>query len=429
MFFRSVFFLATMLNLSACDDSGGRADGAIIDRDDRPPSAFSEVLTGADVLVQSGFQELKGMRVGLIVNHTSRSNGRHLIDLMHESSNVTIAALFGPEHGIRGDEDAGAKIADGIDDATGAPVYSLYGENRSPTPEMLRGVDALVFDIQDVGSRFYTFISTMGLAMKSAAQAGIPFYVLDRPNPLGGVTMEGNVLDTTLVSFVGQYPIPTRYGLTAGELSQMILGEAWIPDLGYMDLQIIEMTGWHRDMLWPDTGMEWIPSSPNIPTFESALMYAGTCFFEATSASEGRGTPAPFLTVGAPWMDASGLTALDFPGLAIEAIQITPISIPGKSTYPKWENVPLNAVSISVMQPDQVRSVGAGLELISRTYAQLPDSVITTFFNESWMAKLSGSHETVSALKKGWSARDFEAAWAQELADFDQKRQKYLLYD
>jgi uncharacterized protein YbbC (DUF1343 family) len=166
--------------------------------------------------------------------------------------------------------------------------------------------------------------------------------------------------------------------------------------------------------------MEWIPSSPNIPTFESALMYAGTCFFEATSASEGRGTPAPFLTVGAPWMDASGLTALDFPGLAIEAIQITPISIPGKSTYPKWENVPLNAVS---------SSVGAGLELISRTYAQLPDSVITTFFNESWMAKLSGSHETVSALKKGWSARDFEAAWAQELADFDQKRQKYLLYD
>ena len=246
----------------------------------------TSVLSGAQMLVKTGFEDIQGNNVGLIVNHTSRVGQDHLIDVLSASEEVNLVALFGPEHGIRWDEDAGAKIEDGIDDATGVPVFSLYGANRRPTPEMLDGVDALVFDMQDVGVRFYTFISTMGLSMQSAAEAGIPFIVLDRPNQLGGTEIEGLVLDTTYTSFVGQYPIPVRYGLTMGELALIIKGEQWVPGLENLDLQVVKLSGWSRSMLWPDTNLDWIPTSPNLPTFESALMYPGTCYFEATTASE-----------------------------------------------------------------------------------------------------------------------------------------------
>jgi len=413
------------LGISACDDLDGVADRQI--------SHPILVSTGADVLVESEFSDLEGLNIALIVNHTSRSEGRHLIDLMSEAENVNLAALFGPEHGIRGDEDAGAKIEDGIDDATGVPVYSLYGSNRRPTTEMLDGVDALLFDIQDVGSRFYTFISTMGLSMQSAAEAGIPFIVLDRPNPLNGLKVEGFIRDSTLVSFVSQYPIPVRHGLTVGELARMIKGEAWIDGLEELDLRIIEMEGWERQMFWPDTGMEWIPTSPNIPTFETALIYAGTCFFEATIASEGRGTPSPFLTVGAEWLDAeklvSDLNQWEIPGVAFTADYLTPVSTPGASLNPKLKDIPIQVLRINITEPDQINAVSLGLDLVSRFYASAPDSLKESFFRERWLGLLSGSSETMDFVKGGMDQAGFAWKWETEVAEFMDLRERYLLYD
>jgi len=414
-----------LLVVSACGEYGGRGD-----REITPPTPVS---TGADVLVKSGFKAIEGLRVGLVVNHTSTSGGRHLLDLVDEATNVQLAALFGPEHGIRGDEDAGAHISDGIDDVTGVPVYSLYGDHRRPTPEMLEGVDALVFDIQDVGARFYTFIYTMGLSMQSAAEAGIPFVVLDRPNPLGGRRIEGFVRDSMLVSFVSLYPIPVRHGLTVGELAKMIKGESWLPGLEDLELRIIEMEGWNRDMYWPETGLEWVPTSPNIPTFETALVYAGTCFFEATTASEGRGTSSPFLTVGAPWLDATALVE-DLENWAVAGVEFAsgrtiPVSIPGASTNPKLKDVPIQTLNITVTEPDSVHAVSLGLDLVARFYAAAPDSVKESFFNERWLRLLSGSAQTLDLLKGGMDQAAFEWKWSEDVQAFSQLRESYLLYD
>ena len=412
--------LLSTLTIGCSEESGG-ADGDI-----RPTTS---VLTGAEQLVSADFESIQGMNVGLIVNHTSRIGDAHLIDVISKSEDVNLVALFGPEHGIRGDEDAGAKIEDGIDDETGVPVFSLYGANRRPTSEMLEGVDVLLFDIQDVGARFYTFISTMGLSMQSAAEANIPFVVLDRPNPLGGNAVEGFVLDTSFVSFVGQYPIPVRHGLTIGELAKMIQGEKWLPGLENLDLRVVEMSGWSRDMLWPDTGMNWIPPSPNLPTFETALMYPGTCYFEATTASEGRGTDLPFLTFGAPWMDSGAVVTPNITGLNLVPGNITPIEMPGKSSSPKWKDEPINSVSIQITDAAKLQPVSAGLEMISRMYRAAPEEVRSSLFNERWMALLGGTDLLTEMLKNNLNAADFRAAWGEEIQEFGNQRSPYLIYD
>ena len=387
--------------------------------------------TGADVLVSGGSDILDGKRIGLVVNHTSTTANGHLIDVLHASPDIQITALFGPEHGIRGEADAGAAVGDGTDPVTGAPIYSLYGAIRQPTAEMLHDVDVLVFDIQDVGARFYTYISTMGLAMQSAARAGIPFVVLDRPNPLGGVRMDGFVLEPDHASFVGQYPIPVQHGLTVGELALMIKGESWLEDVADVDLTVIPMTGWNRNMLWPETGLTWVAPSPNLPTFDSAVMYPGTCFIEATSASEGRGTDTPFLTIGAPWMKTESMTeALSTPwagmGLLVVPSEVTPRSIPGVSTHPKWEDTPLHTVQIDVIDPSVVTPLAAGMVLLTELRDQAPDS---TVFNQRWMTRLAGTERLGQLLRDGASARDIVTSWSAELNAFGTLRAQYLLYD
>lgn len=417
------FLLLTALLAGACSSSPEDGDAA----DDPAP-----VITGADRLVEDGFAPLDGLSVGLIANHTAVASGRHLADLLHEAESVELAALFGPEHGLRGEAAAGEEVDDGIDDATGAPVYSLYGDTRRPTEEMLGGIDALVFDIQDVGARFYTYISTMGLAMQSAAEEGIPFYVLDRPNPLGGEVMEGFVLDTTFTSFVGRYPIPQRHGLTVGEIARMIRGEGWLPSMDSLDLHVIPVSGWTRSMLWPDTGIEWIPPSPNLPSFESALVYPGTALFEATSASEGRGTPAPFLTIGAPWMSAdSVIVRLPFgavAGLRLVAARTTPVDLPGKAVNPKFEGTPIEAIGIEVRSPEDVRAVEFGIDLVRIMYESAPDSIRMDFFNERWMALLAGTDRLQGMIQSGRTARSIRSEWEGELAAFQELREPYLLY-
>ncbi len=367
------------------------------------------VKTGAERLVDEPSLLPAGVRVGLVVNHTSMTSAGHLIDVLDAREDLTITALFGPEHGIRGDADAGAVVGDGRDPATGAPIYSLYGATRQPTPSMLADVDLLVFDIQDVGARFYTYISTMGLAMQAAAREGIPFLVLDRPNPLGGERVDGYVLEPGQESFVGMYPIPVQHGLTVGELARMIQGEGWLDGLDSLDLRVIP--------------------SPNLPSFEAALLYAGTCFIEATSASEGRGTDAPFLTIGAPWVPAnavaSSLQDIAAHGLTMTTGTTVPRSIPGASTHPKWEDMAIETVQFSVERPRDVRPLETGVALLVALNEHAPDS---TFLNASWMRRLAGTDRLYADLIAGRTEGDIMASWESEIADFRAFRTPYLLY-
>ena len=391
-----------------------------------------DVRTGAQVLADQDFARLEGQRIGLIVNHTAQVDSVHLIDALDAASGVELTALFGPEHGLRGTRAAGEKISDGIDEATGAPVYSLYGANRKPSPEMLDSVDVLVFDIQDIGARFYTYISTLGLAMQSAAQQDIPFVVLDRPNPLGGNEMAGFIMEEQYESFVGMYPIPVQHGMTVGELARMIKGEAMLEGLQSLDLQVVETENWERDMLWPETGLPWIPPSPNIPHFQNALVYPGAGFFEATSASEGRGTRNPFVLLGAPWADAQrlvdSLSAYNLPGVQFEPAQFTPESIESMAPSPKLQDRQLQGIRYNVTDPAEFEPVPAGIYVLHTFYHQAPDDSTPFISRRQWLAQLSGSDRLYTMLTSGADPEAIIEAWKEEIAAFREQRQPYLLY-
>lgn len=424
---RLACLLAFALLLTACDPPAA-------ENSDAEPAESADVRTGAQVLADGGFAELAGKRVGLVVNHTALVDTTHLADLLHAADAVTVSAIFGPEHGFRGDADAGAKIDDGTDPRTGVPVYSLYGQTRKPTADMLADVDVLAFDIQDIGARFYTYISTMGLAMQAAAEQGIPFVVLDRPNPLGGEHVEGFLRAEGFESFVGQYPIPITHGMTVGELARMIKGEGLMSGLADLDLRVVEMEGWTRATMWPETGLDWVPPSPNIPTFETALVYAGTCFFEATpTVSEGRGTRTPFTLVGAPWADSDALVATldaaDLPGARFEAAAYTPVSIEGMSSSPKLEGQALSGLRIGVTDVDAYDPVRTGIHILHAFYQQADEATRADFFNTRWMGLLSGSARTEELFAEGASPEAIVAAWQDETQAFRTARTPYLLYD
>lgn len=395
--------------------------------------ASPEIRTGAERLVEQDFGVIDGMRVGLITNHTAVVGDRHLADILHEAENVELVALFGPEHGIRGDADAGARIDDMVDEQTGVPVYSLYGQTRKPTPEMLEGVDALVFDIQDIGARFYTYISTMGLAMEAAAEEDVRFVVLDRINPLGGELVEGFVLEPGFESFVGQFPIPVTHGLTVGELALMIRSEEFMEGAVTLDLHVVEVRGWTRDILWSDTDLDWISPSPNIPDFETALVYPGSCYFEATSASEGRGTYEPFLQVGAPWADGEQLAAMlndrNLPGLRFEPVTFTPKSIEGMSSRPKLLGEELQGVRYIVEDPHAVEPVAAGMHVLEVFYATVPVDERETLLNKARFARLGGTDRMHDLFTVGATAEEVIAAWKDEVEAFRELRSLFLIYD
>lgn len=388
------------------------------------------ITTGAERLAAEDFRSLEELRVGLITNHTATVGDRHLADAIHQAAGPKLTALFGPEHGIRGDAPAGASIDNAVDEKTQAPVYSLYGPTKKPTPEMLEEVDILVFDIQDVGARFYTYISTMGYGMQAAAEKGIPFMVLDRPNPLGGNLVEGFLLDEEQKSFVGLYPIPIVHGMTIGELARMIQGEEMIAGVENLDLRVVGMEGWERDMLWTDLGRDWNPPSPNIPDFETALVYPGACFFEGTSASEGRGTYEPFMVVGAPWIDsaklAADLNAFDLPGLEFESVAFTPVSIENMATRPKYRDEKVHGVRHVIKDAGKVEPVAAGVHLLAAFLAQAPEG--EKFLREARLARLAGSEQLAQLLREGESPRAIAASWEQAADAFKERREPYLLY-
>lgn len=390
--------------------------------------------TGAEMLADQDFRILHGRRVGLVTNHTALlrqpdGSNVHLADALHQHPKIALTALFGPEHGIRGDADAGAKVDDAKDPSTGVPVFSLYGQTRKPTPAQLDNLDILVFDIQDIGARFYTYISTLGLCMQAAAEAKIPFLVLDRPNPLGR-RADGFVLDPAHTSFVGQYPIPVQHGLTLGELARMAQGEAWLPGLSQLSLTVI-LAEWPETQIWPRLARPWIPPSPNIPTFETALVYPATCFIEGTIVSEGRGTREPFLTIGAPWVDAARLAQTlneaNLPGLSFAPTTFTPESIPGMSTSPKLLGKTCHGVKITVTNPEAVRPLPLAAHLVHALYHQAPTDLRPTFFNDRFFTLLAGGTSFQEAIPVA-SPNAIIASWSQGVREFETLRAPYLLY-
>ncbi|MFM9873180.1 MAG: exo-beta-N-acetylmuramidase NamZ domain-containing protein [Fimbriimonadaceae bacterium] len=395
--------------------------------------ALVKTFSGAEVMNRNHFQELEGLRVGLVTNHTAVVGNDHLIDVLFANKKIKLTALFGPEHGLRGLADAGAKVGDSVDEKTGVPVFSLYGSTRQPTKKMLANCDILVFDIQDVGARFYTYISTLGLCMQSAAESKIPFLILDRPNPLGGEQVSGFVLDPKNSSFVGQYPIPIQYGLTIGELATMIKGERWLPGLVNLELRVGKLDNWNRKELWPQTNNTWVNPSPNIPNFETALIYPGTCLFEAINASEGRGTTSPFLQVGAPYIDAektaADLNAKHLPGLSFEPFTIKPESIAGMSENPRFKNQILPAIQIKITDPAKVSPVEIGVHLLHSFYNQTTGIDRLRFFNSNWLSKLSGTTHLEAMLKIGKTPDEIIASWKSDVDEFKIRRKSYFLYD
>jgi len=391
------------------------------------------LLTGAERLARDGFAPLRGKRVGLITNHTGRVRDRRLVDAMAEAADVTLAAVLSPEHGLTGNAEAGAKVSGGVDAMSGVRVHSLYGSAYKPTREMLSGLDVLVFDMQDIGTRFYTYISTMGLAMQAAAAARLPFMVLDRPNPLGGIYVSGFVLEPAFASFVGRFPIPIVHGLTTGELARMIKGERLLPGVENLALDVIALSGWRRETQWPGTSRPWVATSPNIPTFETALAYPGTGLFEATVASEGRGTHAPFLRLGHPAIDAEAIARdvadAKLPGLRIATTRIRPRAITGVATAPRFRDRDIPAVEIAITDAAPYRPVETGVHLLAAFRRSLltrtGDPLVTDL---KAFDRLAGTDWLRKSLERNVPPHDIIAMWDRDVARFMDRRAPYLTH-
>jgi uncharacterized protein YbbC (DUF1343 family) len=390
------------------------------------------IVTGAERLAAAAFAPLDRKRVGLITNQTGRVGAAHTADLVRGARGPRLTAIFAPEHGFRGTEEAGAAIEDGRDPRTGVRVFSLYGATRKPTEAMLRDIDVLVFDIQDVGVRFYTYISTMGLAMQAAAAQRIPFLVLDRPNPLGGENVSGFMLDPALTSFVGQYPMPIVLGMTVGEIARMIKGERWLDGLDGLDLTVIEMKGWKRAVRWPETGLAWTPTSPNVPTFETALAYPGMGIVGETLVNEGRGTPTPFLQFGAPWLDAArsaaALNALKLPGVRFEPTRYTPRSIPNVAADPRFRDRSLPGVRLMITSAGAYRPLDVGMHVLAELRNSGLASGAPLFGKLAMFHATSGTTRLHAMLERGVGGDEIIASWGAEVERFRVLRAPYLIY-
>jgi uncharacterized protein YbbC (DUF1343 family) len=381
------------------------------------------MLTGLDVLLNQGLPALAGKRVGLITNHTGTDRYFHLTaDLLREAEGFELVALFGPEHGLLGEAQAGATIAGAVDKRTGLPVYSLYGKTETPTAEMLAGIDVLVFDMLDIGARFTTYISTMANCQEAAAAAGVGFVVLDRPNPANGKDVAGNLLDPAFISFVGIHPIPIRHGLTVGELAALMAAER-----GWLAPTVVPMQGWRREWWYDQTGLPWIQPSPNLPTLDSVIVYLGTCLIEGTNLSEGRGTTRPFEYVGAPWLDpfalAVALAARNLPGVAFRPAYFTP-------TFSKHAGVACGGVQLHILDRDAMRPVELGIHLIDVARELDPESFAWRQHGDGAfpLDRLLGSDRPRRAFDAGANAAEVMATWADEAQAFEERRKAYLLY-
>jgi uncharacterized protein YbbC (DUF1343 family) len=379
------------------------------------PASAAQTLTGIDVLEAQGFAPLAGKRVGLITNQTGIDrNRRSTIDLLAHAPGVKLVALFSPEHGIRGTLDE--RISSTTDEATGLPVYSLYGETERPTEAMLEGLDALVFDVQDAGVRFYTYITTMGYAMEAAATHHAAFYVLDRPDPLGGERIEGPMLDRDRVNFVGYFPMPVRMAMTLGEMAQMFNAENKIG----CDLHIIRMQNWRRRFWFSDTGLPWVNPSPNLRSPEAEILYPGLEILQAGGVSVGRGTARPFELLGAPWIHGEELAAYlnrrAIPGVRFEREKFTPDSGMYKGEL-------CDGIRVVLTDRDSLQATRMGIEIASALGKLYPGK-----FEAAKMIFLVGDAATIKQLEDGRDPAAIVASWNRDLESFRKARTKYLLY-
>ncbi|NUQ13418.1 MAG: DUF1343 domain-containing protein [Gemmatimonadaceae bacterium] len=390
-----------------------------------PPSteAFAQqrVRLGIEVLLSDSLHLVRGKRVGLITNHTGVTpDGRSTIDLLHRAPGVRLTALFAPEHGIRGQAQAGERIATSVDSATGVTVHSLYGDTRVPTAEMLRDVDVVLYDIQDIGARTYTYPWTMALSAEAVSALGRAFIVLDRPNPIRGDRVEGGVLNPEFRSFVGQYPVAMRYGMTPGELLRYLIGTGQVR----AQASVVPMAGWRRDMWWEQTGLPWRNPSPNIRSLDAAILFPGVVYFEGTNLSEGRGTPLPFQLVGAAWLTDAGaiareLNARRLPGVVFDSTLVT------VEAGQKWGGRRIPMLAVAVADRDALRADQVALEMLRTIYVRHRGEF-------QWR---TGSIDRLSGGTRVREAVELDGGIARLLADLDRENREfeasirpYLLY-
>ena len=382
----------------------------------RASTSDAEVLNGIDVLVKDSFKQLDGRRVGLITNHTGiNRNWVSTVKLLNDSDKVQLISLFSPEHGFEGKLDI-ARINDARDSKTGLKIHSLYGKTRTPTAEMLKGIDTLVFDIQDIGTRFYTYISTMGNAMKAASQNGIRFVVLDRPNPVNGIDVQGPVLDKGSESFVGYHSIAVRHGMTAGELARMFNEEMKLN----LELEVVRMKGWERNSYFDETGLPWVNPSPNMRCLNQAILYPGIGLLEMTNLSVGRGTDTPFEVVGAPYIDgvklARRMNASGLNGVRFVPIRFTPVSS-------KFKGDQCGGINIIITDREKLQPIKLGFQLAVVLRQLNPDEWKTDQLN-----RLLSSQKCLDGLVQKMAVEKIESRYRSELDDFAKRRKKFLLY-
>jgi len=373
---------------------------------------------GVEVFVERPPALVRGKRVGLITNQSGIDRQRRsTIDLLRSLPDLTLVGLYSPEHGIRGV--AETRVASTVDEKTGLPVHSLYGDTTKPTAQMLEGIDVLVYDIQDLGVRQYTFESTLALAMQAAAEKGIPIVVLDRPNPVTGTILEGNILEPAYQSFVGIYPVLSRHGMTLGELAKMYNAEQRIG----ADLTVVPVEGWRRNMWWDETGLPWVNPSPNIRRLEAAIHYPGTVFFEATTVSEGRGSDLPFEQIGAPWLRntevVAAMNAMNLPGIRFEAVEF-----PTAETARKYPGQMLKGVRFTLTDRASYRPLATSLVMIDLIRRLHPDQF-------QWAGATLERHGGSARLRQaieGGTLAELLREWERDQATFRKKRAPYLIY-
>ncbi len=411
-------FLATLASLTCGSSPTPAADVS-------KPAALQAaevqgVIPGIEVLLTDSLHLVRGQRVGIVTNHSGRArDGTSSIDLLHKAPGVRLTAIFGPEHGVRGEAAAGAKVASTVDAKTGIPIHSLYGERLAPTPEMLANVDVLLYDIQDVGARVYTYVWTMALAAEAAKKSGKRFIVLDRPNPIRADRIEGGVLEPRHQSFTGLRPVALRYGLTPGELFNFLARTGLID----AEASVVPMKNYRLSMWWDETGLEWRNPSPNIRDLDAALLYPGTVFFEATNVSEGRGTDAPFKLIGAPWMTDAGaiareLNAKRLPGVRFDSTsrQIGPNA--------KFAGRTIPMIRIIVTDRDAVRPADVGAHMLRVIYARHRGEFR---WKDTGIERLSGSRALRLAVRSGEIERLLRR-WDDESSSFRRRAEPYRLY-
>ncbi len=388
------------------------------------------IVFGADRLISEYSNLITGKRIGIVTNQTALlSNGVHLVDTLFNDKKFNVTTLFGPEHGIRGEAPAGEKIKSNVDSKTGLPIYSLYGKINKPTKEMLKNVDVLIYDIQDVGARFYTYISTLFYTIQAGAENNIPVIVLDRPDPINGNYVEGPIRKDDERSFVGIAPIPIAYGMTPGELAEYFVGEKLISEDLKPNLTVVKMKNWNRNSYYDDYDNIWVMPSPNIPDENTAIAYPGMCLIEGTNVSEGRGTYHPFLTIGAPYINSNNLIGelqkLGEIGVSFQPVNFIPFSIATMSTSPKYKFEKCYGIKLEITDRKKFNSVGFGIRLLYVLKKLYPDDFK---FRNSSIDRLSGDKKIREMIEAGKTPEEIISYWQNELNDFKQVRKKYLLY-